>query len=54
MAFNRNLKTEHNGAKNSSHDKWEYREVLKKESNNVRRKDDKARALEGFEEQGSK
>ena len=44
------IKTEHNGAKNSGHDKWEYREVLKKESKSVRRKNDKARSSEGLAE----
>ena len=49
MAFE-TKKTEHNGAKNSGHDKWEYRDVLKKESKSVRRKDDKARSRNGLAE----
>ena len=49
MAFE-TKKTEHNGAKNSGHDKWKYREDLKKESRSVRRKDDRARSRDGLAE----
>ena len=41
MAYPKKYKTEHSGAKNMSHDKWDFREDLKRDSKKVRRQQDK-------------